>query len=86
MSERLSHRWNRPQSKVIGWLLARIKIAIIRASSSVVTRGTTSATLIGFEDDTEIQKYFKKLFMFLFLCNFIKKEITLSWFKKGREG
>ena len=60
MAEKLSFKWDRSHSQIIGWLRARIAVAVIRASSMCI-RGTRqkwrAANLLGFEDGagTQIQ-------------------------------
>ncbi len=58
LAEKLAYRWGCSHNQVIGWLRARIAVAIIRASSMCI-RGTRqnwhSANLIGFKDGAGAQ-------------------------------
>ncbi|KAL1455660.1 hypothetical protein WDU94_009741 [Cyamophila willieti] len=57
LSERLAERWRRPIMAVLGWLRARIGVAVVRAASMCVRgarrRWKSGESLLGYEDGME---------------------------------
>ncbi|KAL1448457.1 hypothetical protein WDU94_000540, partial [Cyamophila willieti] len=57
LSERLAERWRRPIMAVLGWLRARIGVAVVRAASMCVRgarrRWKSGESLLGYEDGVE---------------------------------
>jgi hypothetical protein len=61
LGSRLSNKWGRPYSVVIGWLRARITVAAIRATSLCIRGARTRWRGLGFEDGAPIDAHFQDL-------------------------